>query len=157
MDLAILFDIELICSSKFNLASIVMPRYFAESLIVITLLSKIKSIAGTGRVVLGKIIKAEDFFGLRVILFAFVHLWTFSNSIFIFSCRVAYVDLQRGLLSTCHQQIIAVVKLMHFELVISAWMTNSKKKRMVKVTNWIAIQNSLTEVHINQNKTLANF
>ena len=74
MDLAILFDIVLICSSKFNLASIVMPRYFAESLIVITLLSKIKSIAGTGRVVLGGIIKAEDFFGLRVILFAFVHL-----------------------------------------------------------------------------------
>ena len=64
MDLAILFDIELICSSKFNLASIVMPRYFAESLIVglITLLLKVKSNAETGRVVLGEIIKAEDFF-----------------------------------------------------------------------------------------------
>ena len=74
IDLAILFDIALICLSKFNLVSIVMHKYFAKLLIVITLLSKIKSIAETGRVVLKDIIKAENFFELNVILFAFVHL-----------------------------------------------------------------------------------
>ena len=59
--------------SKFNFVSIVIPRYFTNSLIGIMDPLKTRCMLGGGLVALGGIIKTEVLLGLIVILLALVH------------------------------------------------------------------------------------
>ena len=79
-DLDILHVNFIICSAKFSFSSIVMLIYFTDLLTETGFLLKSISIVWIGLVILGGNINAEDFLRLAVILLAFVHSSTLSNS-----------------------------------------------------------------------------
>ena len=64
---------QLYLSKSLIFVSSVMPKHFIEAFITTVLLLKVTTLLGVKVKFLGKIIKADDFCGLAVLLFALVH------------------------------------------------------------------------------------
>ena len=98
-----------ICSSKFSLVSIVMPKYLISSFAEIDVFRNCISKSGLGLVILGGIIRVIVFWGLTVIVLAFVQMCIFYSSLIMLF--LINQDWKNELLNTYHRQIVWGLKL----------------------------------------------